>query len=64
MRQRLVSVGDDVWIETDSSERAHKVDGKALRLRQALVSEDAGALDGGGEPEPCSRALDLMAKTG
>ena len=41
MRQRLVSVGDDFWIETDSGERAYKVDGKALRLRKTLVFEDA-----------------------
>lgn len=41
MRQRLVSIGDDFWIETDSGERAYKVDGKALRLRKTLVLEDA-----------------------
>ena len=41
MRQRLVSIGDDFWIETDSGERAYKVDGKALRLRKTLVFEDA-----------------------
>lgn len=41
MRQRLVSVGDDFWIETDSGERAYKVDGKAFRLRKTLVLEDA-----------------------
>ncbi|HEX6248945.1 MAG TPA: LURP-one-related family protein, partial [Nocardioidaceae bacterium] len=41
MRQRLVSVGDDFWIETDRGERAFKVDGKALRLRTTLVLEDA-----------------------
>lgn len=40
MRQRLVSVGDDFWIETDSGEQAYKVDGKALRLRKTLVLED------------------------
>ena len=40
MRQRLVSIGDDFWIETDSGERAFKVDGKALRLRKTLVLED------------------------
>jgi uncharacterized protein YxjI len=40
MRQRLVSIGDDFWIETDSGERAYKVDGKALRLRKTLVLED------------------------
>ena len=40
MRQRLVSIGDDFWIETDSGERAYKVDGKALRLRKTLILED------------------------
>ena len=41
MRQRLVSVGDDFWIEADRGGRAFKVDGKALRLRKALDIEDA-----------------------
>ena len=40
MRQRLVSIGDDFWIEDDSGERVFKVDGKALRLRKTLVLED------------------------
>jgi uncharacterized protein YxjI len=40
MRQRLVSIGDDFWIETDSGERVYKVDGKALRLRKTLIFED------------------------
>jgi len=40
MRQRLVSIGDDFWIETDGGERVYKVDGKALRLRKTLVLED------------------------
>jgi uncharacterized protein YxjI len=31
LRHRLVSIGDDFWIETDSGERAYKVHGKALR---------------------------------
>ena len=41
MRERLMSIGDDYWIETDSGERAYKVDGKALRLRKTLILEDA-----------------------
>jgi uncharacterized protein YxjI len=40
MRQRLVSIGDDFWIETDDGKRAYKVDGKALRLRKTLIFED------------------------
>src|SRR5262249_52684748 len=40
MRQKLVSIGDDFWIENDHGERAYKVDGKALRMRQTLIFED------------------------
>ena len=41
MRQSLVSIGDDFWIENGHGERVFKVDGKALRLRQTLRFEDA-----------------------
>ena len=41
MREKLLSIGDDFWIETDRGRRAFKVDGKALRLRNTLVLEDA-----------------------
>jgi len=40
MRQKLVSIGDDFWIETDQGERAFKVNGKALRVRSTLGFED------------------------
>lgn len=42
MRQRLVSIGDDFWIESDDGQRNYKVDGKALRLRHTMLFEDAG----------------------
>ena len=45
MRQKLVSIGDDYWIEDDQGERAFKVDGKALRLRKTLVFEDASGTE-------------------
>ena len=41
MREKLLSVGDDSWIEDESGRRAYKVNGKALRLRKTLVIEDA-----------------------
>ncbi|HET9658173.1 MAG TPA: LURP-one-related family protein [Kineosporiaceae bacterium] len=41
MRQELLSIGDDYWIEDEHGERVLKVDGKALRLRKTLVFEDA-----------------------
>jgi uncharacterized protein YxjI len=40
MRQRLVSIGDDFFIEDDRGRRAFKVDGKALHVRKTLVFED------------------------
>ena len=39
MREKMFSIGDDYWIETDSGERAFKVDGKALRIRDTLALE-------------------------
>jgi uncharacterized protein YxjI len=40
MRERLLAIGDDFWIENDQGERAYKVDGKAVRVRQTFVLED------------------------
>ncbi len=40
VRQKLVAIGDDFWIENDRGEQVCKVDGKALRLRKTLVFED------------------------
>jgi LURP-one-related protein len=41
MRQRLVSIGDDYWVEDDEGRRVFKVDGKALRIRQTMNFDDA-----------------------
>ena len=40
MKERLISIGDDYWIEGPDGERAFKVDGKALRVRDTFVLED------------------------
>jgi uncharacterized protein YxjI len=40
MREKLVSIGDDFWIENAQGQRAFKVDGKALRVRDTLNFED------------------------
>ena len=40
MREKLLAIGDDFWIENDQGERAYKVNGKAVRLRQTFVLED------------------------
>jgi uncharacterized protein YxjI len=41
MRQKMLSIGDDYWIENEAGQRVFKVDGKALRVRQTLIFEDA-----------------------
>jgi uncharacterized protein YxjI len=40
MREKLIDIGDDFWIETAGGQPAFKVDGKALRLRNTLNLED------------------------
>ncbi len=60
MRQRLVAIGDDFWIETDTGDRAYKVDGKALRLRKTLVLEDASGHEVAKIQEKVARIKDSM----
>jgi uncharacterized protein YxjI len=40
MRQKLASIGGDLWIEDGAGERAYRVNGKALRVRRTLDLED------------------------
>jgi uncharacterized protein YxjI len=40
MRQKMVSIGDDFWIENEQGESVFMVDGKALRIRDTLIFED------------------------
>jgi uncharacterized protein YxjI len=40
IRQKLMSIGDDFWIEDADGKRVFKIDGKALRLRKTLIFED------------------------
>ncbi len=45
MREKLVSIGDDFWIEDNAGNRAFKVDGKALRVRNTLVIQSKEGQD-------------------
>lgn len=40
IREKLLAVGDDSWIEDESGERVLRVDGKVARLRATWVIED------------------------
>ena len=41
MHEKLMSIGDDYWIEDAEGNRRFKVDGKAVRLRDTFILEDA-----------------------
>jgi uncharacterized protein YxjI len=41
MREKLISIGDDYWIEDEAGQRRYKVNGKAMRVRDTWVLEDA-----------------------
>ncbi|MBL8103735.1 MAG: LURP-one-related family protein [Anaerolineales bacterium] len=41
IRQNLISIGDDFWIENEEGKKVFKVDGKVLRIRKTLVFENA-----------------------
>jgi uncharacterized protein YxjI len=40
LRQKMLSIGDDFWVEDEQGERVFRVDGKALRLRKTFHLED------------------------
>ena len=39
MQEKLFAIGDDFWIENEAGQRAFKVNGKVLRVRDTLVLE-------------------------
>ena len=41
MREKLLAIGDDFWIEDDEGHKVFKVDGKAVRARETFILEDA-----------------------
>ena len=45
MHEKLVTIGDDYWIENEAGEQAFYVDGKALRIRDTLIIKDVRIKD-------------------
>lgn len=45
MRQKLLSIGDDFWIEDNHGNRCFKVNGKAVRVRDTMIFEDANGTE-------------------
>jgi uncharacterized protein YxjI len=40
MQEKLMSIGDDSWIENENGDRVFKVNGKAVRLRDTFILEN------------------------
>ena len=40
MREKMMAIGDDYWIEDDDGNKLFKVNGKAARLRETFILED------------------------
>jgi len=64
MVERLVSIGDDFFIQDDRGRRAFKVDGKAARLRDTLIFRDAQGNERCKIQERVARLRDSMAIEG
>lgn len=60
MKQRLVSIGDDFYIENERGQRCFKVDGKALRIRNTLIFEDMQGHELAAIQEKMLRVKDTM----
>ena len=41
MREKLASIRYDVWIEDEEGERAYRMNGNAVRMRDTFEPEDA-----------------------
>lgn len=41
MREKLLAIGDDYWIENAAGQKVFKVNGKAVRFRQTFILEDS-----------------------
>ena len=45
MHEKLISIGDDYWIEDENGNKVFFVDGKALSLHETLIFKDAQGND-------------------
>ena len=45
MRQKMIAIGDDYWIEDSDGHKVFRVNGKAVRFRDTWILEDANGND-------------------
>jgi len=61
LREKLLSLGDDFWIENDRGERVFKVDDKVLRARDTVIIKDTDGKELYKLQKRLLRARDTMA---
>ena len=61
LREKMLSIGDDFWIENDRGERIFKVDDKVLRVRDTVIIKDADGKELLKLQKRLLRARDTMA---
>jgi uncharacterized protein YxjI len=61
LREKMLSIGDDFWIENDRGERIFKVDDKVLRARDTVVIKDTDGKELLKLQKRLLRARDTMA---
>jgi uncharacterized protein YxjI len=61
LREKLLSIGRDFWIENDRGERVFRVDAKVLRVRDTVLIKDAGGTELVKLQKRLLRARDTMA---
>jgi uncharacterized protein YxjI len=61
LREKLLSIGDDFWIENDQGERVFRVDAKVLRVRDTVVIKDTDGNELVKLQKRLLRARDTMA---
>ncbi len=63
MQERLLSIGDDAWIEDEAGDRVYKVNSKAMRLTDTIALEDTHGNEVAWLKEPLMKVRDSMDVT-
>jgi uncharacterized protein YxjI len=63
MREKLMSIGGDEWIEDGDGNRAYRVNGKAMRMRDTIALEDLHGQELAWIQEPMVHMRDAMNVT-
>lgn len=45
MKEKLISIGGDSWIENESGDKVYQIDGKAMRIRETFILKDTSVND-------------------